>query len=249
MVDRLLPAPPPTINAWTLNQLIENNTTSTTNSTSDEEIPQVLTSPPISQEYLPQFESTPHSAPPITKRKPNHNGASSIMVRIGKNTTIKKPTRSQSGNIKGGMGAYKYKIRNGYHHYINNPTQIYSDDNEEYQNGIDEESTASQSPIEGQILYSPPPIPFTIPIFPIYPVFDYYTSPVEVKPKSSSNHDIIKRQLEYYFSTENLCKDRYLRSLFDPNDGSVKLADLIQFNRLKILTKNGTNFPLLIENY
>ncbi|KAG7665722.1 uncharacterized protein J8A68_000742 [[Candida] subhashii] len=57
----------------------------------------------------------------------------------------------------------------------------------------------------------------------------------------------IKRQIEYYFSTENLCKDRYLRSLFSYEDGSVPITKLLEFNRMKTLTKNGKYLSILIQ--
>ncbi|EGW31787.1 uncharacterized protein SPAPADRAFT_67808 [Spathaspora passalidarum NRRL Y-27907] len=262
MVNRLLPAPPPTVNAWSLNQLIENNPPVESN---DEVVPS-LTSPLISPEDSSPF--TPHSAPPLTKRKSNKKNSGSVMIRIGKNTTIKKPTKfpQNQGNIKGGTGAYKYKIatRTDNYHYTN-PSIVYPMDtsrDESESSPIQEQTSEGQftsplqtqlsspieyegpvSPLEGQfpLVY---PSPFPIPVFPIYPIYEYYP---EVQSPKSSKHDIIKRQLEYYFSTENLCKDLYLRSLFNPIDGSVKLQDLIQFNRLKNLTKNGTDITLLID--
>ncbi|KAI5968139.1 LARP4 [Candida margitis] len=57
----------------------------------------------------------------------------------------------------------------------------------------------------------------------------------------------IKKQLQYYFSTENLCKDTYLRSLFDKTDGKLRVAKLVEFNRLKVLTHDGKYLEVVLE--
>jgi hypothetical protein len=46
----------------------------------------------------------------------------------------------------------------------------------------------------------------------------------------------IQRQIEYYFSVENLCKDIYFRNHMDPITGWVDLSFIAQFNRVKVLT-------------
>lgn len=43
------------------------------------------------------------------------------------------------------------------------------------------------------------------------------------------------RQLEYYFSVENLCKDIWLRMQMN-NDGWISIGVLLHFNRIKIVT-------------
>ncbi|KAK6459696.1 uncharacterized protein RJT20DRAFT_5255 [Scheffersomyces xylosifermentans] len=55
----------------------------------------------------------------------------------------------------------------------------------------------------------------------------------------------IAAQLNYYFSIENLCKDTYLRSLFNPDNGGVELSELIKFRRMQIMT--GKNLKLLLN--
>ncbi|KAI5961585.1 LARP4 [Candida pseudojiufengensis] len=57
----------------------------------------------------------------------------------------------------------------------------------------------------------------------------------------------IKKQIEYYFSTENLCKDTYLRSLIDLKDGKIEISNLLKFKRLLILSSNGKYNNLIIE--
>lgn len=49
----------------------------------------------------------------------------------------------------------------------------------------------------------------------------------------------IFEQLMYYFSSENLGKDSYLRALFDPIDGGVPVIELLNFNRIRALTNSG----------
>ncbi|RCK64750.1 hypothetical protein Cantr_00366 [Candida viswanathii] len=80
------------------------------------------------------------------------------------------------------------------------------------------------------------------------PLSSDFQSPVSPKSSTNTKKESIKRQIEYYFSTENLCKDTYLRSLFNKNDGSIKLEQLLEFNRMKILTKNGKYTNLLLES-
>lgn len=46
--------------------------------------------------------------------------------------------------------------------------------------------------------------------------------------------DMLRAQLEYYFSIENLARDLYLRTLMDP-DGFVPLSSLSRFNRVRVM--------------
>lgn len=50
----------------------------------------------------------------------------------------------------------------------------------------------------------------------------------------------IKKQILYYFSVENLCKDRFLRKLFDPETGGVPLREIAKFKRLALLSGQNT---------
>lgn len=92
------------------------------------------------------------------------------------------------------------------------------------------------------MISKPPVSPHPVPSSPVI------QQPISPKGNVSVKKENIKRQIEYYFSTENLCKDTYLRSLFNKNDGSVKLDQLLEFNRMKILTKNGKYTNLLLES-
>ncbi|KAL1499690.1 hypothetical protein AB1Y20_012958 [Prymnesium parvum] len=56
--------------------------------------------------------------------------------------------------------------------------------------------------------------------------------------------EMILNQVHYYFSTENLCKDEFLRSHMDPEGGWIPVALLASFNRLRRLT---TDLGLLTE--
>ena len=64
-------------------------------------------------------------------------------------------------------------------------------------------------------------------------------TPISQENKRDTLKAKIKKQLQYYFSTENLCKDTYLRSLFDKSDGKLAVKALVEFNRLKVLTHDG----------
>ncbi|KNE69122.1 hypothetical protein AMAG_13979 [Allomyces macrogynus ATCC 38327] len=46
----------------------------------------------------------------------------------------------------------------------------------------------------------------------------------------------IQKQVEYYFSVDNLCKDLYIRQHMDATQGWVPLTVLAAFNRVKLLT-------------
>lgn len=46
---------------------------------------------------------------------------------------------------------------------------------------------------------------------------------------------LVEDQLAYYFCRDNLLKDVHLRRMFDPGDGTVALAELIKFSKLKNL--------------
>jgi len=55
--------------------------------------------------------------------------------------------------------------------------------------------------------------------------------------EGGSHQEMVTRQIEYYFSTDNLCKDIYLRKNMD-NEGYVAISMIANFNRLKVLTSD-----------
>ncbi|KAF5204384.1 La-related protein 1c [Thalictrum thalictroides] len=55
----------------------------------------------------------------------------------------------------------------------------------------------------------------------------------------------LTKQIEYYFSPENLCKDIYLRKFMDVQ-GWVPLSVIADFNRVKQFANN--NIPLIVES-
>lgn len=60
----------------------------------------------------------------------------------------------------------------------------------------------------------------------------------------ASIQDMILRQVHYYFSTDNLCKDEFLRGHMDPEGGWISISLLASFNRLRRLT---TDISLITE--
>ena len=46
----------------------------------------------------------------------------------------------------------------------------------------------------------------------------------------------VKQQVEYYFSVENLCRDLFLRSKMDPEEGWIALSVIASFNRIRMMT-------------
>lgn len=55
----------------------------------------------------------------------------------------------------------------------------------------------------------------------------------------------VKYQIEYYFSTENLCKDMFLRKSMD-SEGYVPLRTILNFNRMQALLFNGKPFATYV---
>lgn len=66
------------------------------------------------------------------------------------------------------------------------------------------------------------------------------------KIKLVDDDELIKRQVEYYFSDVNVVKDKFLLQEFKKDDGWVKLSVLLTFARLKQLT---TNVDRIIEAF
>lgn len=62
--------------------------------------------------------------------------------------------------------------------------------------------------------------------------------------KSFDNGDVIRKQVDYYFSDVNVIKDKFLLQEFEKDDGWVKLSVLLTFARLKELT---TDVDRLVE--
>ena len=50
----------------------------------------------------------------------------------------------------------------------------------------------------------------------------------------------LKRQVEYYFSVDNLCRDLFLRQKMDPTEGWIALSVIGAFNRVRMLTPDPT---------
>lgn len=78
------------------------------------------------------------------------------------------------------------------------------------------------------------------------PHINAYESRRLISKKTDQVH-VIKIQLIYYFSTENLCKDLYLRSLIDADDGTIQLSNLMKFQRLQTLTNGGKDIKLVLQ--
>jgi len=75
-------------------------------------------------------------------------------------------------------------------------------------------------------------LPLPVPVPPQYPAM--------IPMIDDRMVDAIRRQVEYYFSVENLCRDVYLRHKMDSH-GFVLLEEIIQFNRIRHL-----NAPLSV---
>ena len=56
--------------------------------------------------------------------------------------------------------------------------------------------------------------------------------------------EVVRAQIEYYFSVENLCKDLFLRAKMDSN-GYISLGTIASFNRVRMLT---TDVPFIVES-
>lgn len=91
--------------------------------------------------------------------------------------------------------------------------------NQNWRNGNNQFRNRNRFPNRGQY---PPGYPV------VYPIYE-----------GDQLKEILLRQIEYYFSMENLIKDIYLRSQMD-EEGWVPLSILANFNRIKSLT-NGDN--------
>ncbi|XP_068658863.1 la-related protein 1A-like isoform X2 [Aristolochia californica] len=100
-------------------------------------------------------------------------------------------------------------------------------------------------PAPPQLYYLPGPPPESLrgppPRFvPHHPQPGY---PVPLLDPSSSLKAKIVKQIEYYFSDENLGRDRYLLSLLD-EQGWVSIFKIADFNRVKSMT---SDIPLILE--
>lgn len=61
--------------------------------------------------------------------------------------------------------------------------------------------------------------------------------PTEVAPLTTRElKELIRKQIEYYFSNENLPGDIHLKGLMDQNGGWVALTEIAKFNRIKVIT-------------
>ncbi|XP_020577385.1 la-related protein 1C [Phalaenopsis equestris] len=89
------------------------------------------------------------------------------------------------------------------------------------------------------VYYVPaPPHPDSLRGLPFAPVpAPVPAPPVMFIPAPDPQRAMLLKQIDYYFSPENLCKDTYLRSYMD-EQGWVHISLIADFNRVKLLTKN-----------
>lgn len=66
----------------------------------------------------------------------------------------------------------------------------------------------------------------------------YPPMPAQMAMDEKSLLQAIRRQVEYYFSKDNLVKDTYLRSKMDSDTGFVPISFLATFKRLASLTQD-----------
>ena len=87
--------------------------------------------------------------------------------------------------------------------------------------------------------------PYTEHLGQVLPVLPLSPPPIPVLPRSPGGNGypmyndvdiltLVRNQIEYYFSEENLSKDTYLKSLMD-GDGYVNIGEIIKFRRINIL--------------
>ncbi|XP_031496121.1 la-related protein 1A isoform X2 [Nymphaea colorata] len=87
--------------------------------------------------------------------------------------------------------------------------------------------------------YYPPPPPPPLPI-PSLAVPPPPPPASDVGTQSSDQHDLrsrIVKQIEYYFSSENLCKDRFMRSKID-QEGWIPISIIAGFRRVLAMTED-----------
>jgi len=71
-----------------------------------------------------------------------------------------------------------------------------------------------------------------------------FTQPPNPSDEQHLKEQIVK-QVDYYFSTENLCKDVFLRENMDKKEGWISIYFLMNFHRMKELV--GTNKALFLD--
>ncbi|KAL4203233.1 hypothetical protein AMTRI_Chr01g102990 [Amborella trichopoda] len=89
-------------------------------------------------------------------------------------------------------------------------------------------------------LHAPPPDPMRAPRY-----FPHPTPPgvVMLAPETHQLRANVVKQIEYYFSVDNLCRDFFLRSKMD-DQGWVPISIIANFNRVKKMT---TNIPFILD--
>jgi len=59
-------------------------------------------------------------------------------------------------------------------------------------------------------------------------------------PVNPQRTESVRRQIEYYFSAQNLCHDMYLRSRMD-SEGFVSIAVLVNFNKIRVIDPSASD--------
>ena len=93
-------------------------------------------------------------------------------------------------------------------------------------------SVRSLPPQLPQMYYPPPPQMF-------YPPAAYGMQQQPGMPNKVQIEEAVRKQIEYYFSVENLCKDIFLRAKMD-DQGWIPIGSIAQFNRVRMLTPDMT---------
>ncbi|PIK45846.1 putative la-related protein 1B [Apostichopus japonicus] len=102
--------------------------------------------------------------------------------------------------------------------------------------------TEEQANSHQQQYYEPETPFFTTPqlsniIYDTNSVYKQTMAPIVYTPDETTLRDYVKKQIEYYFSIENLVKDLFLRRKMD-NEGYLPVSLIANFHRVKALTEN-----------
>ena len=165
------------------------------------------------------------------RRRGNSSGAASPAANRRRNDT---PARSVVS-----AGSHNNSNNNNSAAAIGSPSQTNSSEPREayleMSNNNSNNNNTTQLEGEGRPHYTPSPSPLSV-TGQLVPVTTADGS-IAYVPRELLMKQALQAQIEYYFGTENLCKDIYLRRHMD-SEGWVPLSFISAFNRVQVLSRD-----------
>ncbi|KAL1459331.1 hypothetical protein WDU94_011325 [Cyamophila willieti] len=178
--------------------------------------------------------SSNHSGPPSSGHQNNGGGALRNNVRYSRSGPQGKPALNRFMSNRNGNGGDKKRENNGHYSSNNsNNNHLHSNNNKNMQNKY--MTNGGINPAAGGA------DPFIVPFMGTF-YFDAGYNNLD----EATLCELVRKQIEYYFSADNLVRDIFLRKKMDP-EGFLPVTLIASFSRVRSLTTDINRVLIAIQ--